>query len=143
MFIKLIGEFCSNHQTALNTFKGYQTGDQRFAEWHKHKQTNPLLKRKGIPECTLFVVQRLTKYPLLIEALLKSARDDKIEYEKLQKAIGLVKKILIEVNARVAEKEKEDRQLDIFKRIDAKSTVMYKREKFKKSDIIGTTRKLK
>lgn len=141
--ILLAGEFCSNHQTALETFKTYVTGDQRFAEWHKHKQSNHLLKRKGIPECTLFVVQRLTKYPLLIEALLKSARDDKIEFEKLQKAITLVKKILVEVNARVAEKEKEDRHLDIFKRIDAKSTVMYKREKFKKSDIIGSNRKLK
>lgn len=137
------GEFCSNHQTALDTFKCYQTGDHTFAEWHKHKQTNHLLKRKGIPECTLFVVQRLTKYPLLIEALIKSSRDDKIEQEKLQKAILLVKEILVDVNARVAEKEKEDRHFDIFKRIDAKSYSFYKKDKFKKSDTIGSNRKLK
>lgn len=137
------GEFCSNHQTALDTFKCYQTGDHTFAEWHKHKQTNHLLKRKGIPECTLFVVQRLTKYPILIEDQLKTSRENPVEQEKLQRANALVKEILVEVNARVAEKENDDRRLYIFKRIDAKSSTFFKKDKFKKSDIIGSDRKLK
>lgn len=119
------------------------TEDQTFAEWYKHCQQNPLLKKKGIPECILFVTQRLTKYPLLIQPLLKSSLDDKIEQEKLQKAMTLVKEILVEVDARVADKEKEDRHLEIFKRIDAKSHAVYKKNKFKKSDIISANRKLK
>lgn len=137
------GEFCSNHRSALSTFKCYMTEDQTFSEWYKHCQTNPLLKKKGIPECILFVTQRLTKYPLLIDPLLKSSRDDKIEQEKLQKAMTLVKEILVDVDARVADKEKEDRQLEIFKRIDAKSYALFKKNKFKKSDIISSNRKLK
>ncbi|XP_038121715.1 rho guanine nucleotide exchange factor 18 isoform X5 [Culex quinquefasciatus] len=137
------GEFCSNHRSALSTFKCYMTGDNTFAEWYKHCQQNPLLKKKGIPECILFVTQRLTKYPLLIDPLLKSSREDKIEQEKLQKAMQLVKEILVDVDARVADKEKEDRQLEIFKRIDAKSYAIFKKDKFKKSDIISSNRKLK
>lgn len=140
--ISAYGEFCSNHQDASNTFKDYQTSDPRFAEWHKHKQTNPLLKRKGITECSLFVAQRLTKYPLLIEAMYKTTRDP-VENAKLQKACGLVKRILSEVDARVAEKLKSDRLLEIFKRIDAKSTVNYGKEKFKKAEIMQSDRKLK
>lgn len=141
--ITAYGEFCSNHQAALNTFKEYQTRDPRFADWHKYKQTNPLLKRKGIPECTLFVAQRLTKYPLLIEALLKSTRDNQIELENLQKACKAVKSILFHVDARVAEKQKADRQVEIYRRIEAKSTVMYIDKKFQKSDVISSNRKLK
>lgn len=137
------GEFCSNHRSALDAFKRFLTEDAHFASWYRNCQQNPLLKKKGIPECILFVTQRLTKYPLLIDPLLKSSREDKIEQEKLQKAMTLVKEILIEVDARVAEKEKEDRQLEIFKRIDAKSCAIYKKEKFKKSDIISCNRKLK
>ncbi|XP_055538774.1 rho guanine nucleotide exchange factor 18 isoform X3 [Wyeomyia smithii] len=137
------GEFCSNHRSALSTFKCYMTGDNTFAEWYKHCQQNPLLKKKGIPECILFVTQRLTKYPLLIDPLLKSSREDRIEQEKLQKAMQLVKEILVDVDARVADKEKEDRQLEIFKRIDAKSYAIFKKDKFKKSDIISSNRKLK
>lgn len=54
-------------------------------------QMNPLLKKKGIPECILFVTQRLTKYPLLIEPLIKTSKENKIEQEKLSKALALVK----------------------------------------------------
>lgn len=52
-----IGEFCSNHRSALSAFKCYMTEDQNFCDWYKHCQTNPLLKKKGIPECILFVTQ--------------------------------------------------------------------------------------
>lgn len=50
---------------------------------------------------------------------------------------------MVDVDARVADKEKEDRQLEIFKRIDAKSCAIFKQNKFKKSDIINSNRKLK
>lgn len=33
------------------------TENPEFAEWYKHCQANPLLKKKGIPECILFVTQ--------------------------------------------------------------------------------------
>lgn len=150
--LPISGEFCSNHQTVVNTFKVFQE-DRAFAEWHKHKQTNPLLKRKGIPECTLFVVQRLTKYPILIEDQLKITKDAKdpkdrekykIEYEKLLRANTLIKEILVDVNARVAEKENEARHFDIYRRIDVKSSTFYKQKKFSKCDVIETgIRKLK
>lgn len=55
----------------------------------------------------------------------------------------LVKEILVDVDAQVADKEKEDRRLEIFKRIDAKSYALFKKQKFKKSDIISSNRKLK
>ena len=133
------------------------TEDQSFADWYKHCLQNPLLKKKGIPECILFVTQRLTKYPLLIPPMLKTSVDDKVEQEKLLRAMNLVKEILVDVDSRVADKDKEDRQLEIFKRIDAKShailklidersdskEIKIKEIKFKKSDIISSNRKLK
>ncbi|KAJ8983400.1 hypothetical protein NQ317_010493 [Molorchus minor] len=71
----------------------------------------PLLKKKGIPECILFVTQRLTKYPLLIEPLIKTSKENRQEQEALQKALSLIKEVLVEVDAQVAEKEKEDRKI--------------------------------
>lgn len=88
------------------------------------------------------MVQRLTKYPILIEDQLKLTKNT-AEHEKLQQANALIKEILIDVNSQVAEKENDDRHLDIFKRIDAKSSTLFKNEKFKKSDIMGVNRKLK
>ncbi|CAB0009528.1 unnamed protein product [Nesidiocoris tenuis] len=137
------GEFCSNHRNAIDIYKYYMQSDTRFAEFVKHCQANPLLKKKGIPECILFVTQRLTKYPLLIEPLIKTMKDNKDEQEKLVKALTLVKEILVEVDAQVAEKEKEDRKLEIYNRVEAKSFTTHKGLKFKKSDILDEKRKLR
>lgn len=139
------GEFCANHRSALEQFKSYMTGrDPTFSEWYKHCLTNPLLKKKGIPECILFVTQRLTKYPLLIEPLLKSGREDKLEYEKLQHALALVKELLVDVDACVAEKELRERQIDIYNRIDNKSFAIFKNKPFRKQDVgLESKRRLK
>lgn len=141
--VAAIGEYCSNHNAALTIIKNYQTGDPRFSEWYKHKESNPLLKRKGLNGFTLSVSHRLTKYPILIDAQLKKVGSDNVERTKLEKAKRLIKEILDEVNACVAEQNKEERRLDIFKRIDVKSTIMFKNTKFRKSDIIDANRKLK
>lgn len=75
----------------MDLYKDCLQHDRRFGEFVRHCQLNPLLKKKGIPECVLFVTQRLTKYPLLIEPLIKTAKDNKPEQEKLSKALALVK----------------------------------------------------
>lgn len=72
-----------------------------------------MLKRKDIPECILFVTQRLTKYPLLIEPLIKTSAMQN-EGDDLSKALVLVKEILTDVDACIADKEREDRKLEIY-----------------------------
>ncbi|XP_043500724.1 rho guanine nucleotide exchange factor 28 isoform X2 [Polistes fuscatus] len=136
------GEFCSRHREAVETYKYYLQHDARFARFVRHCQTNPLLKKKGIPECILFVTQRLTKYPLLVEPLIKTGIMPD-EGESLKKALGLVKEILADVDACVADKDREDRKLEIYNKIDAKSFATYRGAKFKKSDIMAFNRILK
>ncbi|XP_017892882.1 rho guanine nucleotide exchange factor 2 isoform X2 [Ceratina calcarata] len=136
------GEFCSRHRDAVEAYKYYLRHDPRFARFVRQCQSHPLLKKKGIPECILFVTQRLTKYPLLVEPLIKTgiAQD---ESEDLRKALVLVKEILADVDACVADKEREDRKLEIYHKIDAKSFATYRGVKFKKSDIMAFNRILK
>ncbi|XP_034947082.1 rho guanine nucleotide exchange factor 28 isoform X2 [Chelonus insularis] len=136
------GEFCSRHRDAVDTYKYYLRMDARFARFVKFCQTNPLLKKKGIPECILFVTQRLTKYPLLVEPLIKTGTVND-EKENLRKALNLVKQILGDVDACVAKKEREDRKLEIYNRIDAKSFANHRGCKFKKSDIMASNRALR
>ncbi|KAB7501101.1 Rho guanine nucleotide exchange factor 18 [Armadillidium nasatum] len=100
------------------------------------------MKKKGIPECILFVTHRVTKYPLMIEAIIKYSKDQPEETATLKKALDCVKDILVNINAQVAEKEKRQRLLEIYHKIDAKSSTMYKDHKFKKSDLLTDGRKL-
>jgi RNase P/RNase MRP subunit p30 len=55
----------------------------------------------------------------------------------------MFKEILVEVDTQVAEKEKEDRKLEIYNRIEAKSFTVYRGIKFKKSDILSKNRRLR
>ncbi|XP_020712044.2 rho guanine nucleotide exchange factor 28 isoform X3 [Athalia rosae] len=136
------GDFCSRHREAVNAYKYYYRSEPRFVRFVRHCQANPLLKKKGIPECILFVTQRLTKYPLLVEPLIKTGVASH-EVEDLRHALLLVKQILGDVDAQVADKERADRKLDIYHRIEAKSFATHRGLKFKKSDVLGSNRALK
>ncbi|KAF0298732.1 Rho guanine nucleotide exchange factor 18 [Amphibalanus amphitrite] len=136
------GEFCSKHTESVALYKDMLKADRRFQEFIRRCSLHPLLKKKGVPECILFVTHRVTKYPLLIEPLIKTSRDQEHEITNLTKALQLVKEILVDVNAQVAEKQKEARLLEIYNKIDAKSTAFYKGKKFKKSDLLSGNRRL-
>lgn len=141
--ISAYGEYCSNHNKALDTIKQLQADDRRFAEWYKYKESNPLLKRKGLNGFTLSVSHRLTKYPILIDAQIKKVGADDVERPKLETAKQLVKDILQVVNSYVADRNMEDRHMDIYKRIDAKSTIEYRGAEFRKSEVTRMDRRLK
>ncbi|XP_050680534.1 A-kinase anchor protein 13 [Leptidea sinapis] len=136
------GEFCSRHRDAVEVFKDCCAREAKLSRFIRKCQQNPLLRKKGVPECVLFVAQRLTKYPLLLEPLLKTAGDDATERELLQRALCGVKEILVDVDNQVAAKEREDRKLEIYHRIDAKSFANFRGVKFKKSDILQGNRTL-
>ena len=65
------GNFCSSHNEAISIYKDLMKSDRRFQQYIRQCSDNPLLKKKGVPECILFVTTRITKYPLLIESLIK------------------------------------------------------------------------
>lgn len=90
----LYGEFCSRHQEAVSMYKEMIKEDRKFAAFARQCTTNPLCKKKGIPECILFVTQRITKYPLLIDPLIKTSREQPDECLKLQQVLGFVKVLL-------------------------------------------------
>jgi A-kinase anchor protein 13 len=87
----LYGEFCSRHQEAVSMYKEMIKEDRKFAAFARQCTLNPLCKKKGIPECILFVTQRITKYPLLIDPLIKTSREQPEECLKLQQVLGFVK----------------------------------------------------
>ena len=81
----------SSHNEAVAVFKDLMKSDRRFQQFIRQCSENPLLKKKGVPECILFVTMRITKYHLLIEPLIKTSKDRPAEQEHLKQAYDLVK----------------------------------------------------
>ena len=97
------GAFCSQHSDAVSIYKDILKTDRRFQEFVQQCSNNPLLRKMGIPECILTVTTRITKYPLLIEPLIKTAKERPEEQQRLRNCLHLVKSILVDVNGQVRE----------------------------------------
>lgn len=95
------GAFCSQHSDAVSIYKDILKTDRRFQEFVQQCSNNPLLRKMGIPECILTVTTRITKYPLLIEPLIKTAKERPEEQQRLRNCLHLVKSILVDVNGQV------------------------------------------
>ena len=65
--------------------------DRRFQNFIRQKSLHPLMKKKGIPESILFITHRVTKYPLILDALMKYSKDQVEESAILFKAQSCVK----------------------------------------------------
>ncbi|CAG0898773.1 unnamed protein product [Darwinula stevensoni] len=141
------GNFCSQHQDAVSIYKQILKSDRRFGLLVKRWSEHPLCKKKGIPECILFVTQRITKYPLLIEPLIKTSKfapsSVPQEQDSLYRSLAMVKDILVRVNGQVAERERASRLREIYDHIDSKSFTFYNGHKFRKSELYARNRKLK
>jgi hypothetical protein len=61
----IYGEFCSRYQEAVSMYRETIKDDREFVALQC--TMNPLYKKRGIPECILFVTQRITDYPLFID----------------------------------------------------------------------------
>ncbi len=68
--------------------------------------------------------------------------DNRVDLEALHLALHLARDILNYVDSQVDARDKELRLIEIFNKLDARSSAMFKGKKFKKSDLLSNNRKL-
>ncbi|KAM9368341.1 LOW QUALITY PROTEIN: rho guanine nucleotide exchange factor 2 [Phaethornis superciliosus] len=115
------GEFCSKHTKALKEYKDLLARDKRFQQFIRRMTRSPLLRRHGVPECILLVTQRITKYPVLIERILKNSKEDSAESAELSRALGLVKDLISSINEEVHAWEMKAQLWEVHRRLDGRS----------------------
>uniref|UniRef100_A0AAR2L420 Rho guanine nucleotide exchange factor (GEF) 12a n=1 Tax=Pygocentrus nattereri TaxID=42514 RepID=A0AAR2L420_PYGNA len=116
---RAVGTFCSNQPFALELIKSRQKKDQRFITFMQEAESNRLCRRLQLKDIIPAEMQRLTKYPLLLENIAKYT-DDIQEKDKVRRAADCCRKILNHVNQAVKESENtqihDDTNLDLTKR---------------------------
>ena len=98
----IYGTFCSLHSEAVSFFKSQLKTDSTFKKFVQECRNNPLVNKLSITDCLLTVAQRITKYPIMIEAMIKTAKERQEEQQKLRNCLHHVQKILVNVNRQVA-----------------------------------------
>ncbi|AWO99693.1 putative rho guanine nucleotide exchange factor 12-like [Scophthalmus maximus] len=117
---RAVGTFCSNQPSALEFIKTKKKKDQRFYLFMREAESNRLCRRLQLKDIIPVEMQRLTKYPLLLDNIAKYTEDGD-EREKVKKAGECCKKILNHVNQAVKEAENKQRLEDYQRRLDLSS----------------------
>lgn len=99
-FQKLTSRFCSYQSWALEQIKSKQKKDPRFNAFILEAESKPQCRRLQLKDMIPIEMQRLTKYPLLLENIAKNT-DDKAEKENINQAAESCRKILNHVNDQV------------------------------------------
>ncbi|XP_023576854.1 rho guanine nucleotide exchange factor 12 [Octodon degus] len=109
--------FCSNQPFALEMIKSRQKKDSRFQTFVQDAESNPLCRRLQLKDIIPTQMQRLTKYPLLLDNIAKYT-EWPTEREKVKKAADHCRQILNYVNQAVKEAENKQRLEDYQRRLD-------------------------
>ncbi|XP_071958572.1 uncharacterized protein [Antedon mediterranea] len=115
---KVCATFCENQAAALENLKAKQAKDQKVGQFMTEAESNHLCRRLPFPGIISIVYQRITKYPLLIENLMKYTISPNPDVEKLQKALECSKQMLSYVNQAVKECENQQKLVEISGRMD-------------------------
>ncbi|XP_008274539.1 rho guanine nucleotide exchange factor 12 isoform X4 [Stegastes partitus] len=114
-----VGTFCSNQPFALEIIKTKKK-DSRFTSFIQEAESNRLCRRLQLKDLIPIEMQRLTKYPLLLDNIVKYT-DNAVEKDKVKQAADCCRKILGHVNQAVKESEDKQRLEDYQRRLDLSS----------------------
>ncbi|XP_061695900.1 rho guanine nucleotide exchange factor 18a [Syngnathoides biaculeatus] len=135
--------FCSRHTEAVTLYKEQLQSNKKLQSLMKKIGQLALVRRLGILECFLLVTQRITKYPVLVERLIKSTESGTIEHESLLQGLAAIKEVISQVNDHIREYEMASRLREICLRLEPKSAGRLKDERLiRREDLIQGDRTL-
>ncbi|KAM6039605.1 rho guanine nucleotide exchange factor 11 isoform 2-T2 [Chlamydotis macqueenii] len=118
---QVAADFCSYQSIALELIKTKQRKETRFQIFMQEAESNPQCRRLQLKDLIISEMQRLTKYPLLLENIIKHTEAGTSEHEKLCRARDQCRDILKYVNEAVKRAENRHRLEGYQKRLDATS----------------------
>lgn len=116
---QVAAQFCSYQSVALELIRTKQRKESRFQLFMQEAESHPQCRRLQLRDLIVSEMQRLTKYPLLLENIIKHTEGGTSEHEKLCRARDQCREILRFVNEAVKQTENRHRLEGYQKRLDA------------------------
>ncbi|XP_043290893.1 rho guanine nucleotide exchange factor 1 isoform X3 [Cervus canadensis] len=116
-FQKISSRFCSRQSFALEQLKSKQRKEPRFCTFVQDAESRPRCRRLQLKDMIPTEMQRLTKYPLLLQSIAQNT-EETAEREKVERAAECCREILQHVNYAVRDMEDLLRLKDYQRRLD-------------------------
>ncbi|KAM5236836.1 rho guanine nucleotide exchange factor 1 [Ctenodactylus gundi] len=116
-FQKISSRFCSRQSFALEQLKAKQRKEPRFCAFVLEAESRPRCRRLQLKDMIPTEMQRLTKYPLLLQSIGQNTEEPR-ERENVERAAECCREILHHVNQAVRDMEDLLRLKDYQRRLD-------------------------
>ncbi|KAK2862956.1 hypothetical protein Q5P01_002489 [Channa striata] len=118
-FQEQVAQHCSQQSQALELIKNKQRKDPRFAHIIQDCEASPHCRRLQLKDMLVSEMQRLTKYPLLLDNIIKHTQAASSDLSSLKHAQACCRQILQAVNEVVRETEHRQSLSQYQRRLDA------------------------
>ncbi|XP_015285038.1 PREDICTED: rho guanine nucleotide exchange factor 11 [Gekko japonicus] len=118
---QVAADFCAYQSAAIELIKTKKRKETRFQLFMQEAESNPQCRRLQLKDLLISEMQRLTKYPLLLENIIKHTPGETVEHQKLCRARDQCRETLRHVNEAVRRAENQHRLEAYQKRLDATS----------------------
>lgn len=122
-FLKMYREYIANFDIA-RARRGYLlTTNKRFADFLDKIKAEPVFKGLGIEAYLIEPIQRIPRYRLLLEALLKYTSDNHPDRDIIAQALQQVSEVAIENNEAIRKRENYDKLMEVITSFETRSRV--------------------
>ncbi|XP_038148571.1 rho guanine nucleotide exchange factor 11 isoform X3 [Cyprinodon tularosa] len=118
-FQEQVSQLCCQQTQALELIKNKKRKESRFAQIIQECEASPQCRRLQLKDLLVSEMQRLTKYPLLLDKIIKHTKAGSSDLPSLQRAQACFRGILKAVNEDVRETEHRQRLSQYQRRLDA------------------------
>lgn len=116
-------QYLSNFTTAQVKRGDLLTNNSRFSQFVEEAKLNPVCNGQDIESLLILPVQRIPRYRLLLEELLKCTPEDHAEFPLIQQALTRVSEVAAANNQDIKERDSRKKLMDIMMSFDEKSRV--------------------
>lgn len=117
-FQQAAATFCKYQSVALESLRDRRKKDTKLQAFLAEAEGNPVCRRLQLKDIIPTAMQRLTKYPLLLESLAKYTQPRSEEMTLVRRCLERSREILNKVNQAIKEAENYNRLVDIQRRLD-------------------------
>uniref|UniRef100_H3C072 Rho guanine nucleotide exchange factor (GEF) 11 n=1 Tax=Tetraodon nigroviridis TaxID=99883 RepID=H3C072_TETNG len=118
-FQEQASQLCSQHSQAVELIKNKKRKDPRFSQIIQECEASPLCRRLQLKDLLVSEMHRITKYPLLLDKIMKHTEAGAPDLPSLQRAQACCRGILQTINEVVRETEHRQQLGQYQRRLDA------------------------
>eukprot|EP01102_Stenamoeba_stenopodia_P020878 TRINITY_DN8286_c0_g1_i1.p1 TRINITY_DN8286_c0_g1~~TRINITY_DN8286_c0_g1_i1.p1 ORF type:complete len:670 (+),score=210.29 TRINITY_DN8286_c0_g1_i1:111-2120(+) len=112
-YLKMYTSYVNNYCTALSTLGSCQQSSKSFANWIKERESAPQLGNLHLSDFLINPIQRVPRYVMLFQDLLKHTSSDHKDYKNLEKLITELQNVASLINERKRQAEQMEKVLTV------------------------------